>query len=585
MSALNPANAEAPPPYALPQRSDASPTPHAAQELTAVQDAIDAGDLVGAVSRLEALLDHARQGRHDELLARAHLLRSTCALNTRDIEVGATHAATGLAIAERLGLPFLRAQAQVASARIYYAIGEFSSALAELEQAREVAAQGEDGALCFDFHNLLGNIHMALDHFDECISLGEVALGVAQRIGDLRRQATATGNLGGRWYSRGASLLQGGQTEEGRAALLRSLALNEEAIPLAERAGAPLLNLVHLTNVASALAALQRDEEALAAFARHQELASRLGLPATRAFALVAEARLEHRRGQSARARALAQEGIETAESLRVRAILPELYELASLIDEEQGRLADALSLYKRMYTTRAQSASDAAELRSRVLAVRLATERAQREAADERARAEALRLANQALERRAEDLSREALEDALTGLANRRQLDLHLSRMHAQALESGTPACVAILDIDFFKQVNDRFSHAVGDRVLQQVGQILAAQCRQGDLPARCGGEEFVICWLGVDLDGAGAACERVREAIACHDWGSIAPGLAVTASLGLTDSAWHATPGDALAAADERLYEAKRSGRNRVCTDPGAVRGASTSGAGSIH
>ena len=127
----------------------------------------------------------------------------------------------------------------------------------------------------------------------------------------------------------------------------------------------------------------------------------------------------------------------------------------------------------------------------------------------------------------------------------------------------------MALLDVDHFKQINDRHSHAVGDLVLMQLAALIARQCREGDLPARYGGEEFLVRFDRIGLGPAAAACERLRAAVEAHDWSALAPGLCVTVSIGVVDLSRHASATEALAAADERMYRAKREGRNRVCAD----------------
>ena len=124
----------------------------------------------------------------------------------------------------------------------------------------------------------------------------------------------------------------------------------------------------------------------------------------------------------------------------------------------------------------------------------------------------------------------------------------------------------MGLQDVDHFKQVSDRFSHAVGDRVLQRIGELLRQHCRADDLCARHGGEAFALLLLGADPARAQASCERQRIAIAEHDWDTLAPGLRVTVSLGVAGLGMHADVASSLAAADARLYTAKRLGRNRV-------------------
>jgi diguanylate cyclase (GGDEF)-like protein len=124
----------------------------------------------------------------------------------------------------------------------------------------------------------------------------------------------------------------------------------------------------------------------------------------------------------------------------------------------------------------------------------------------------------------------------------------------------------MAIADIDNFKQINDRFSHVIGDEVLRAVGRILRAACRPSDLAVRYGGEEFVLALPDTTLDHAHAACQRLRAAVAGHPWHDIHEGLQVTISIGVTAAASFDDPATMLAAADRQLYEAKRAGRNCV-------------------
>ena len=147
-----------------------------------------------------------------------------------------------------------------------------------------------------------------------------------------------------------------------------------------------------------------------------------------------------------------------------------------------------------------------------------------------ENARAERLAAVHEDLSLEARRLSRESLEDALTGLANRRRLD----QLLAELATEGNPYAIAILDLDHFKFVNDRYSHAVGDRVLRQVGETLRSTLAPLEtltvrLAVRLGGEEFAIALAAagrpVTLPEARAVCEAIRCAITTYEWGSIVP------------------------------------------------------------
>ena len=125
----------------------------------------------------------------------------------------------------------------------------------------------------------------------------------------------------------------------------------------------------------------------------------------------------------------------------------------------------------------------------------------------------------------------------------------------------------VAVLDLDRFKAVNDRFGHQVGDRVLQRAAEILHRNVREADVVARAGGEEFVVVMPHTDAEAAATCAERLRRAIAAGAWASIAPGLAITTSIGLvTTTTVDGTVDAVVRLADRRLYAAKSAGRNRV-------------------
>ncbi len=182
------------------------------------------------------------------------------------------------------------------------------------------------------------------------------------------------------------------------------------------------------------------------------------------------------------------------------------------------------------------------------------------------------LALANQSLR---EKLRGQALRDALTGLHNRRFLEEVGDRLVGQCERRGTPLAVAMLDLDHFKQVNDRLGHAAGDAALRAVAQDLLSDMRRTDLACRYGGEELLLLLPDCDTDGAMGRVERLRERVASAR-GFGVPGLSsLTFSAGVASIPGSAKALDgAIRAADEALYAAKQAGRNRVVAAPLLLR-----------
>jgi len=164
-----------------------------------------------------------------------------------------------------------------------------------------------------------------------------------------------------------------------------------------------------------------------------------------------------------------------------------------------------------------------------------------------------------------------QATTDSLTGLANRWTFDEELALEWRRAERVGDPLALILFDLDNFKTINDTHGHQGGDEVLRVVGEVLAASVRQVDLAARYGGEEFAVIVPETDLDGAIDLAERLRKALENEEI-ELQNGtrLSVTASFGAVVKGDLPGGEKLVAAADERLYEAKRAGKNRVAPEP---------------
>ena len=190
---------------------------------------------------------------------------------------------------------------------------------------------------------------------------------------------------------------------------------------------------------------------------------------------------------------------------------------------------------------------------------------------ADMRQRLEALvEERTEELRIQADEFERQATHDKLTGLPNRRYADDFLQRQIELARRKDQSVTVALADVDHFKSINDRFSHAVGDEVLRRVGRILSERCRKTDIVARYGGEEFLLCFPDTDSGFAAQVCGQIRQAVERADWSDLQDDsgrtIRVTVSIGIAEAQGDTRRTVVLSKADARLYRAKNAGRNRV-------------------
>jgi len=480
--------------------------------------------------------------------------------------------------------------------------GDFPAALqAQLEALRLQRAAGDRDGEGDSLNNLgnvydqLGDMALALEHFS-------AALQIKQELGDELGISHAVNNLGNVYlrlrqparaleYHERALLLKreiGDVTGEGTTLVNvgidlealedypRALEVYTAALEHCRRHGdrhseaAVLCNLgdVHRKTGALELALVWFHEAvsaSLAAGTLYPGMEARIGS----GRALIALGDAPGAVTEISRALAL-------AERMDARHVVYEAHLALSEAYEAAGDAARALEHVRAYHRVKDEVFSAEAEGRIQTLLVKAEVESAQREAELLRAKNEELTAADaekarllEVLRSQAEALDRLSREDALTGLFNRRHVDEALALEWERSARFGRDLSVAIADVDHFKAVNDRFSHAAGDEVLRQIARILREGTRAVDVAGRWGGEEFVLLLVETPPDRAAHLCDRLRAAVEAHDWSAIAPGLAVTVSLGVAGNAEAADPAALLAAADARLYQAKRAGRNRVVAE----------------
>jgi diguanylate cyclase len=395
------------------------------------------------------------------------------------------------------------------------------------------------------------------------------ALEIAREIEGQEEMFSALNNLA-------SNLLHAAKSQQGelaRATLLRARQYGLEALTLAEASGNAHRQAVCLGNLANAQTALGDYAQALSYIERQAGLAQQNGYRGMALTALSNRAELERHRGDLDAAIRLFNQALAAAHDTDDHAMLFEMHQGLYESHKQRGDMADALRHHEAMLPLEREEMKQRADRQARMLLNRIEVEQAQAlaeraklDAEVQRLRASQLESENQRLASKAIELGKHAMEDQLTGLANRRRVDHELPVQLAFAHERQSALSVAAVDLDHFKQVNDRFGHAVGDDVLRAIARVLTDNTRSSDVLARMGGEEFLVLFVGTPLAVAADICERLRRAVEGHGWHQVAPGLQVTISVGLCDATHSQDMRALLERADASLYAAKRAGRNRI-------------------
>lgn len=234
---------------------------------------------------------------------------------------------------------------------------------------------------------------------------------------------------------------------------------------------------------------------------------------------------------------------------------------------EEIGDLAGALATLKELMAVREELNRDPARSGG-------ATDTAELELAVERdlelmqVTSRALVEANKLLAQQSRDLRKLAMTDHLTGLYNRRHFSEKLTAAVSGSRKADGAYSVMFLDVDSFKTINDTFGHNIGDVVLQDLARLFQSVVRESDVVARWGGEEFAVLLNGASTEDARQVADKLRRTVADYDWQEVANNLRVTVSAGVLSSEDYpqASADHVMRLADELLYVAKKSGRNRT-------------------
>ena len=313
-----------------------------------------------------------------------------------------------------------------------------------------------------------------------------------------------------------------------------------------------------LIRLAQALLVAGSPDEAEPVLREAEQVAEGLGIPHLALRLVRARARHHRLTGDPGAAVTELLAGLHAADLLvRASERVLLLEELVAAY-EQCGDLTQALATHRTLLDATLAQRDASAERRARALDAERELERAQMSAEVQRLRSEQLEMANRVLEH-------QAMTDGLTGLANRRAFDAAL----AGRTDGDAALALVVADLDHFKQVNDTYSHVVGDEVLRRVARVLADAVRGTDLVARMGGEEFAVLLSQGGQRAVVAVCERIRAGVAALDLSDVAPGFTATISLGAARRRSGEAAQELVARADVLLYRAKDEGRDRTVLD----------------
>jgi diguanylate cyclase (GGDEF)-like protein len=499
----------------------------------------------------------ARTAGDDALLSRALSLQGAIRLHRGDLRGAFALAAEAERHADCVDAVDAQAELAALKGQLNFFSGSYAEALRQAEKAVALSDRGDLDLQIFVRRSA-------------CIVFGN--LGVrrwSERLGDLLQLSIDAGDRWQEALSRNDvahHLMDSGDLEAAERmidhaiAIVDDLELNAFAIGVTSctradirlRAGRPEASLEDAERAVEMLSAAGEPNPYVVAMTVVVEVQ-----------ALLALGRLEDAERSGRRAIERLGENVPQARSMILGTVATAL--------REAGRLDDAYDALTRSAELERAAFLELSELQ-------LGLERATMEARAARREAEALARKNRELadahaelERRTAQLEalqgqlrEQADRDWLTGLHNRRFLARELGRLAGEPVIG--PFSLAVIDLDHFKSINDRFGHDVGDRVLVRAAALLVAGLRKDDVVVRTGGEEFVVLMPGTEPDAAEACCERLRRAIHDESWERLAPGLSLTASVGVASAEDAVDLDDLARAADRRLYDAKSSGRDRV-------------------
>lgn len=479
---------------------------------------------------------------------------------TGKAELGLTHVRRAVDFWKSNGEPREEAYARAYFGWLLLELGLPEEAIEEATRALDLADKAADLKAQSLATNVIGIIFWYNKQPDRAILMSERSVEFARMIGNKTYECWWLINLGGA-HSEGGYIEQAlGKPEEGRRMLVQALELTDQALDIATEIGDSWAARICLGNNADYYSHLGEHEKALQCMLRYQ-LFQENSYVRDRQQYLYTLGQIYNNYGKFEEARSLLLEAVELIGDGGSFDSYIQIYFYLSQAHEGLGQFDLALEAHKKYHQAYLQNSAERTQQRARLAEIYYETKRLKEVADTQSKRAETLEASYQKLQEETDILASAVYLDALTGLYNRKYLDSRFKELVAEK----RPYSIAILDVDHFKAINDNFSHMIGDQVLSAIGSILRSQLRVTDQAIRFGGEEFVVLLSGAPR-GAADVCERLRSAVENWNWSEICNGLHVTISIGVAGTSSAKSPSKILEIADQNLYAAKKSGRNRV-------------------
>lgn len=430
--------------------------------------------------------------------------------------------------------------------------GQYAVAMQCLNEALDLIQTNELSMHAGRACNYMAICFEELGDFAQAVGWYERGLKEARQAGDREVQVYLLSNLADGWVTAGAGY---------------------KAMPFLDQAADVARSIGDLNHEASCLSARARLLESLGEreaarrdYRTAVEVARRCPSERILAETLKDKGAFLARNGEPGAALDRLNEALDLAEKLDIRREMFRTHEVLANVYEQLGQWQAALHHYRQFHLIQATVLDDLVKAKVETLNASFELQRARHEQEISRLRNDELAIALKQVESQARELETLSLRDPLTGTYNRRYLEGALGEAFARMKVNRQQLCVAMFDVDHFKQINDRFGHGIGDSVLCRLARIVEQRLRGGDILARYGGEEFVLVLPLISPKLMLDRGEAIRRSIEVEDWSQVAPDLEVTISLGVASIDEAANWEAVIALADQRMYEAKRAGRNRV-------------------